>query len=63
MNSCYDAHGLVGRTGRVSAEGLEVSWASPGVGVNNLFEDGCVLKFQIWGWGELYVCHSADCCV
>jgi hypothetical protein len=38
--------------------GLKVSWASPGVGVNNLFEDGCVLKFQIWGWGELYVCRS-----
>jgi hypothetical protein len=43
--------------------GLQVSWVSSGVGVSNLLEDGCVLKFQIWGWGELYVCRSADCCV
>jgi hypothetical protein len=37
--------------------GLQVSWASSGVGVNNLLEDGCVLKFQISGWGELYGCR------
>jgi hypothetical protein len=44
-------------------QGLQVSWASSAVGVNNLLEDGCVLKFQIWGWGEFHVCRSADCCV
>jgi hypothetical protein len=43
--------------------GLQVSWVRAGGGVSNFLEDGCVLKFQILGWGGLCVCRSVDCCV
>jgi hypothetical protein len=39
--------------------GVAGSWeagrAKAGVGVTDLWENGCVLEFQIWGWGTLCV--------
>jgi hypothetical protein len=63
MHRCWDVLGLVGSTGLVSVSSWETRRATVGVGVVDLCENGCVLEIQIWGWGALCVCRSADCCV